>query len=208
MSDALSYLLAARPDAIKPYFKFLKESGKHLDVKTRDLISVITKVHAQTEGGVRQYLSRAMRDGCSANEILDALLMAFPALGLAKIVWAIDIILEMDIPEFQPDLLDSEPRWRNLVAIDDVPLDEVVYIDCEGRNVFIYKTKESTKVYDSRCPHQVTNIPELALEGEKITCPKHKWAFDIKTGACIEKGSHPLKQFENKVEDGRLLAYW
>ncbi|MEE8429515.1 MAG: hypothetical protein V3S33_08455 [Gammaproteobacteria bacterium] len=88
MSDALSYLLTTRPDAIKPYFKFLKESGKHLDVKTRDLISVITKVHAQTEGGLRQYLSRAMRNGCSASE---------------------------------------------------------------GRSLFIYRTQDSLKVYDSRC---------------------------------------------------------
>ncbi len=208
MSDALSYLLTARPDAIKPYFKFLKESGKHLDVKTRDLISVITKVHAQTEGGLRQYLSRAMRDGCSANEVLDALLMAFPALGLAKIVWAVDIILDMDIPEFHPDLLDSEPCWHNLMAIDDVPVGEVTYATCEGRSLFIYQTKDSLKVYDSRCPHQVTNIPELAIEGEKLTCPKHQWAFDIRSGACIEKGSRPLKQFENKVENGRLLAYW
>ena len=208
MSDALNYLLTARPDAIKPYFKFLKESGKHLDVKTRDLISVITKVYAQTEGGLRQYLPRAMRDGCTANEVLDALFMAFPALGLAKIVWAIDIILDMDIPEFHPDRLDSKPRWHNLIAMDEITLGKVTYAACDGRNLFIYRTKELLNVYDSRCPHQVTNIPELALEGEKITCPKHNWVFDINTGACIEKGSRPLNQFENKVEGGRLMVYW
>ncbi len=208
MSDALNYLLAARPDAIKPYFKFLKESGKHLDPKTRDLISVITKVHAQTEGGFRQYLSRALRDGCSPNEVLDALLMAFPALGLAKIVWAIDIILEMDIPEFHPHLLDSQPRWHDLMAIDDVAFGEVAYAECDGRNLFIYRTHESLNVYDSRCPHQVSKIPELALAGETLTCPKHHWAFDIRTGECIDKGSHPLKRFKHKVENGHLLAYW
>ena len=107
MSDALNYLIAARPDAITPYFKFLKEAGKHLDTRTRDLISVITKVDAQTEPGFRQYLTRALRNGASANEVLDALLMAFPTLGLAKIVWAIDILLDMDIPEFHPDQLDE-----------------------------------------------------------------------------------------------------
>ena len=32
-------------------------------------------------------------------EVLDALLMAFPALGLAKIVWAVDILLALDLPE-------------------------------------------------------------------------------------------------------------
>jgi len=88
MSDALNYLIAVRGDALGHYFKFLKDTGKHLDPKTRNLISVITKVHAQTEAGLKQYLMRALREGCTPMEVLDALLMAFPALGLAKIVWA------------------------------------------------------------------------------------------------------------------------
>ena len=103
MSDALNYLVKARPEAMGAYFKFLKGAGTHLDPKTRNLISVITKVHAQTENGLRQYLTRALREGASADEVLDALLMAFPALGLAKIVWAIDVILGMDLPEFRLD---------------------------------------------------------------------------------------------------------
>ena len=102
MSDALNYLVKARPEAMGHYFAFLKDCGTRLDPKTRSLISVITKVHAQTERGLRQYLMRALADGCTPAEVLDALLMAFPALGLAKIVWAIDVILALDLPEFQP----------------------------------------------------------------------------------------------------------
>ena len=45
-------------------------------------------------------------------------------------------------------------------------------------------------------------------EGLKLTCPKHNWAFDLTTGACIRKGKQPLKQFEAKLEKGRLLAFW
>ena len=96
MSDALNYLLKARPDALSHYFAFLKDAGKHLDPKTRNLISVITKVDSQTERGFKQYLGRALREGCTPMEVLDALLMAFPTLGLAKIVWAVDIILALD----------------------------------------------------------------------------------------------------------------
>ncbi len=107
MSDALNYLVKARPEAMGSYFSFLKKAGEHLDPKTRDLISVITKVAVQTEPGFRQYLTRALREGCTANEELDALLMAFPVLGLAKIVWATEILLDMDIPEFRPENLDA-----------------------------------------------------------------------------------------------------
>ena len=208
MSDALNYLVAARPDAIKPYFKFLKEAGRHLDTRTRDLISVITKVDAQTEGGFRQYLTRALRNGASPNEVLDALLMAFPTLGLAKIVWAVDIILDMDIPEFRPENLDAEPRWHDVAALDALPDGEVSRLDCDGRGLFIYRDGDALRVYDSRCPHQVTNIPHLALEGTRLTCPKHHWVFDITSGECVEVGNRPLRQFEHRVEDGRLQVFW
>jgi len=208
MSDALDYLIAARPEAITPYFKFLKEAGKHLDTRTRDLISVITKVDAQTEGGFRQYLTRALKNGASANEVLDALLMAFPTLGLAKIVWAVDILLDMDIPEFLPDQLDAEPRWHTVAVLDDLPSGEISYRDCDARSLFIYRKDEDLRVYDSRCPHQVTNIPHLALEGTRLTCPKHHWAFDVATGECVEVGNRPLNHFEHKIEDNMLLAFW
>jgi nitrite reductase/ring-hydroxylating ferredoxin subunit len=208
MSDALNYLVQVRGDALGHYFKFLKDAGKHLDPKTRDLISVITKVHSQTEAGFKQYLMRALREGCTPLEIIDALVMAFPALGLAKIVWATEILLEMGIPEFSPELIHAQPQWRDVMAVADIAEGEVKRVDCPTRTVFVYREGEDYKVYDSHCPHQVTNIPRLALEGLTLTCPKHQWKFDIRTGACIEKGKHPLKSFETQVEGGHLMAWW
>jgi nitrite reductase/ring-hydroxylating ferredoxin subunit/alkylhydroperoxidase/carboxymuconolactone decarboxylase family protein YurZ len=208
MSDALNYLLKARPEAVSHYFAFLKDAGKHLDPKTRNLISVITKVDAQTERGFRQYLGRALREGSSPMEVLDALLMAFPTLGLAKIVWAVDIILDMDIPEFRPEALLSAGEWRDLMASKDIADGEIKRLEHAGRGVFIYREKRSYQVYDSRCPHQSTNITELALKGKTLTCPKHEWQFDVTSGECIKKGNSPLKRIESKVVKGRLMAFW
>ena len=209
MSDALSYLIKARPEAMTAYFSFLKDAGKHLDPKTRSLISVITKIDSQTERGLRQYLPRAIRDGASPAEIIDAILMAFPTLGLAKIVWAVDIILDMDIPEFRLESMDAEASWHDLIAWDEVTDGGITYVDdCDGRNVFIYRAGDTCNVYDSRCPHQVTDIPHLALNGKQLTCPKHEWAFDVTSGECIAKGNRPLRQFDHRLKDGRLQAIW
>jgi nitrite reductase/ring-hydroxylating ferredoxin subunit len=186
----------------------MKEAGRNLDPKTRDLISVITKVHAQTERGLRQYLSRALRNGCTPPEILDALLMAFPALGLAKIVWAVDVILAMDIPEFRLDAIGGIGTWHDVIAADALAVGQTTRIDCDERGVFVYRRADGFDVYDSRCPHQTTNIPHLALEGTRLTCPKHLWAFDISTGQCVDKGTEPLRRREARVEGGRLLAFW
>jgi nitrite reductase/ring-hydroxylating ferredoxin subunit/alkylhydroperoxidase/carboxymuconolactone decarboxylase family protein YurZ len=208
VSDALAYLAKARPDAVGHYFKFLKECGKHLDPKTRNLISVITKVHAQTERGFRQYLGRALREGCTPMEVLDALLMAFPALGLAKIVWAVDIILAMDLPEFQLAALGAEGQWHDVMGVDDLQAGETHRVECDSRALFVHREGDAWLVYDSRCPHQTTDIPHLALQGCTLTCPKHEWAFDIRTGECIAKGTQGLRRWDSKVEAGRLFARW
>ena len=94
MSRALDFLVKARPQAMGAYFQFLKDNGSRLEPKTRALISVITKVATETEAGLVQYTRRAFEAGASSEEILDALLMAFPALGLTRIVWAVDVLIE------------------------------------------------------------------------------------------------------------------
>lgn len=208
MSDALTYLLKARPGPMEHYFKFLKEAGGSLDPKTRGLISVITKVHSQTARGVKQYVKRALADGASANEILDALLMAFPALGLAKIVWAVDVLLEMDLPEFRLESLTAEPAWHPLGKTTTFAAGEATRVDSDGRAVFVQGDGATWSVYDSRCPHQRTDIPLTALDGGKLKCPKHGWTFDIRSGECVSGGNRPLNRLPSKVEKGTLLAQW
>ncbi len=208
MSDALNYLMKIRPDVMKSYFAFVKQAGEHLDPKTRAIITVITKVDNQTETGLRQYLVRALQAGVTADEIIDALFLAFPTLGLTKIIWAVDIILEMDIPEFNPQALGLKESWHNVIAIEKLKDKEVVNVHTDGRNLFIYIESKDVKVFDSRCPHQATNIPELALDACTLTCPKHGWKFNIRNGECIEKGDRPLSEFENRVVEGRLEVFW
>lgn len=208
MSEALDYLLKTRPEAMKNYFDFLKAAGKHLDRKTRAIISVITKVDKQTEAGFRQYLKRALNEGVTADEILDALLVAFPTLGLTKIVWAVDVLLEMDIPEFRAENLGSTGEWHDIAALDELSQGKVTPVTLAEYTVFIFMESETILVFDSFCPHQSTSIPVQSLQDCVLTCPKHQWKFDLKTGECIDNGDKPLRKLSHKVEDNRLWAKW
>jgi nitrite reductase/ring-hydroxylating ferredoxin subunit/alkylhydroperoxidase/carboxymuconolactone decarboxylase family protein YurZ len=208
MSDALDYLLKARPEAMGHYFQFVGSAGKHLDPKTRALISVITKVHAQTEAGFRQYLRRALKADVRPIEILDAMLMAFPALGLTKIVWAIDVLLAMDLPEFRLDALTAQPNWHRLGAADSFEIAQTVRVEGEGRSVFVHRTAQEYRVFDTRCPHRGTIIPESALEGTGLICPRHGWIFDAHDGRCVEGEGAGLIRLPSRIEDGELQARW
>ncbi|MEZ5658142.1 MAG: Rieske 2Fe-2S domain-containing protein [Burkholderiaceae bacterium] len=209
MSKALTYLVKARPEAMSHYLSFMKEAGRHLDPKTRNLISVITKVHSQTEKGLKQYLKRALREGCTPAEVLDALLMAFPALGLARIVWAVDIILEMEIPGFDLDALGAVAQWHDLGAVESFETGRLQRVESDGAAAFVRREADGGfTVFDSICPHQGTNIPELALHGDRLVCPKHHWTFDITSGECVANGDQPLRRREARIEDGRVQAFW
>lgn len=203
MSRALDYLVRVRPEAMQPYLAFLKQAGKRLDPKTRALISMLSKVYAQTEPGLRQYLPRALAAGATPDEVLDTLLAAFPMLGLSRIIWAVDIILAMDLPEFRPDSFGQAPAWHPLTALDDLP-QGVSRHHCADRAVFVHRTGDMLAVYDSRCPHQATDIPELAVDGQRLTCPRHGWVFDLGSGACVVKGKRPLRALEHRLTQGQV----
>lgn len=203
MSDAINYLLAVRPEAIGPYFEFLKNSGKHLDNKTRFIISVITKVDNQTERGFKQYLNRALREGATPNEIIDALMVAFPTLGLTKIIWAVDQIMAMNLPEFTPEALLGKTDWVEVCKIEELK-DEVTHLNELEEPLFVYKKDDDIKVFEARCSHQGMQFMDEDRQGCKLMCPLHGWEFDLKTGDCTNFGSTPLKQYEHRIADNTL----
>jgi nitrite reductase/ring-hydroxylating ferredoxin subunit/alkylhydroperoxidase/carboxymuconolactone decarboxylase family protein YurZ len=102
-SRGLEFLKKARPKAIEHLLSFFGESARHLDPRTRFLISVVTKVISGSKRGVRQYVKRAMENGAGTEEIIDAVLCAYPCAGLTKVVDAIDVILAMKIPGISLD---------------------------------------------------------------------------------------------------------
>jgi nitrite reductase/ring-hydroxylating ferredoxin subunit len=130
----------------------------------------------------------------------------------------VDIILALDLPGFHPEALNrapgTEPAWHDVLAVDDLVAGQTRRVECNGRGLFVHRAAsfeeaaDEWRVFDSRCPHETTNIPHLALQGHTLTCPKHEWVFDVRSGACIEKGTGPLKRWPSKVADGRLLAQW
>ena len=208
MSDALKYLMEIKPEAMRHYFSFIKQSGQKLDARTRAVISIITKVDNQTERGLRQYVKRGLDEGLTPAEIIDALFVAFPTLGLSKIVWAVDILLDMEIPGFEAGQLSEEKAWHELLPLQEI--DEGVNFcgPFDGKELIILKQGDSYLVYDRRCPHQSGRLPGECNDDLQIRCPAHEWLFSLPDGQCLEGGDRPLAQYESKSENKLLHALW
>lgn len=221
MSKALNYLSKFRPEAMGAYFDFLRANGASLDPKTRALISIITKVANQTEGGLRQYSLKALREGISADEILDAIMMAFPALGLSKTVWAVDILLECGVLTELPNIEDATEEFTTKVSSVAVSPSEswhdlgdthatgkLSVREADGRQVFVAQHDDQWRVFDTRCPHSGTSLAYARIKNGCVECPSHGWIFELTTGQCTRFGTKNLIEFDSRVSDERLLAFW
>jgi 4-carboxymuconolactone decarboxylase len=67
-----------------------------LDDKTRALIKVAISTGAKLEGAVHSHTRKALKAGCTAEEIRHAVLLALPSLGLpstmAALSWIDDVL--------------------------------------------------------------------------------------------------------------------
>ena len=114
----------------------------------------------------------------------------------------------MNIAEFEPENMQTEMSWHELSSMEKLMTGVSKIKTADGKELIIYKEHGDVRVYDARCPHQSTVISETDLNGFEITCPLHKWKFDVRTGECLEVGDRPLHMLKCKTENGLLKAYW
>ena len=210
MSRALDYLLQARPQAMGAYFKFVKDNGSRLDPKTRALISVITKVAVETELGLVQYTRKALEVGVSADEVLDALMMAFPALGLSRIVWAVEVLIEHGVEGFaeRNDNVDAALEVLDVCALEDLPERQTVKRNCGRRPLLLWREDDTVRVYKAYCSHQGMELMSGGIKGAQVTCAQHGWQFTLPDGRCNRGEKWGLRELPVAVVDGRVLAQW
>ena len=180
-SRGLEFLKARRPAAITHLLHFFGESGKHLEPKTRFLISVVTKVINFSPRGLEQYVRRALREGAAPDEVIDAVLLAYPCAGLTKVVDAIDVILDMGLPGFEaPGAAESEdapgaasgtpgpeagssgptrehgpgPRWIDVAGLEELPPGGALRVLAGLHDVALFNVRGDLLALDNRCPHR------------------------------------------------------
>ena len=55
------------------------------------------------------------------------------------------------------------------------------------------------------CKHQNADlVNEGRWEGDRVTCRRHGWQYDVQTGQCLNQNSAPLRRHHLKVVAGEL----
>jgi naphthalene 1,2-dioxygenase system ferredoxin subunit len=98
-------------------------------------------------------------------------------------------------------------NWINALAADDLPTDDVLGVNVEGRDVAIYTVGNEVYATDNICTHGQARLCDGFLDGHEIECPLHQGKFDIRNGqpTCLPV-TEPVRSYPVKIEGNRVFV--
>ena len=100
----------------------------------------------------------------------------------------------------------STTNWVDAAAFDDVPAEDVVGVDVQGRDIALYSVEGEVFATDNICTHGHARLCEGFLEGHEIECPLHQGKFDVRNGqpTCAPV-TEAIRAYPVKIEGGRVF---
>ncbi len=56
------------------------------------------------------------------------------------------------------------------------------------------------------CKHQNADLTRSPMVGDRVTCERHGWQYDVMTGECLNQSAPRLREHEVVIEDGWVLV--
>jgi len=225
-SRGLAYLSRVRPEAMSHLLKFFGESARHLDPKTRFLISVVTKVINFSPRGLEQYVKRALKEGATPDEVIDAVLCAYPCAGLTKVVDAVDVILDLELPGFEATapgtalLAEETPapsrdpaspaatldasRWVSVASPEEIPPGGALHVHAGAFNLALFNVGGRLLAVDNKGPHRAGPLAHGAVTGTVVTCPLHAWKFNLESGDSVDHPGARVRTYRVRVDNAKV----
>lgn len=97
-------------------------------------------------------------------------------------------------------------EWANLGTVDAVPDGTSEVFSINDREVAVFNVDGELYAIDNRCPHQQAALQTGTTAGTVVTCPWHKWKFDLITGRCTSHPGSFLTRFEVRTEGSQILV--
>ncbi len=99
----------------------------------------------------------------------------------------------------------SNPNWIEAAAVCDLPQDDVIGVDVQGRDIALYSVDGEVYATDNLCTHGQARLCDGFLDGHEIECPLHQGKFDVRNGrASCAPITEDVRSYPVKIEAGRV----
>lgn len=97
--------------------------------------------------------------------------------------------------------------WVEVLSTDDLPVDDVIGVLVEGRDIALYTAGAEVHATDNVCTHGQARLCDGFLDGHEIECPLHQGRFDVRNGQPLcEPVTQALRSYPVRIEGGRVYV--
>lgn len=89
--------------------------------------------------------------------------------------------------------------------VSEVPNFGKKVVTIDGVEVLLINVKGEIFACENECPHQSAPLAGGIVKEGHLSCPRHGYRFDLKTGACKDAEQFNLKVYPVQVLDGDIL---
>lgn len=76
-----------------------------------------------------------------------------------------------------------------------------------GKYVAIVKERNGAfYATEIACKHNNADLTTGHFRGDVVTCPRHGWIYDIRSGECLNQNSAPLRRHDLRIEGEDLYV--
>jgi 3-phenylpropionate/trans-cinnamate dioxygenase ferredoxin component len=97
--------------------------------------------------------------------------------------------------------------FQDVGADSEVPEGNMKGFDVAGERVLVARVKGRLHAVGGLCTHQIAYLEDGALEGRKVSCPRHGACFDLESGEPLSPpADFPLPVYDVYAAGGRILV--
>ncbi|TBL73342.1 Rieske (2Fe-2S) protein [Paenibacillus thalictri] len=93
------------------------------------------------------------------------------------------------------------------IAIDSVKEKESQVFCAEGHSVVVHKEEDVYYAFENSCPHKQMELHEGQIKNGVITCPWHRFRYDLQSGLSLTNKQSELKIYRIQAEAEQLVVY-
>ena len=108
----------------------------------------------------------------------------------------------MPLSEIEPQ---TELKRVKIGAADELTPGSSKIVVVGERKIAVFNVDGELHAIEDRCPHRGASLGKGTRNGFVVTCPLHKWEFDLRTGECEEHPGNKLRRYEVFVGGDSLL---
>lgn len=91
--------------------------------------------------------------------------------------------------------------WQRLCSAEEVPSGRLIGLEIRGVKVLVTRIDDDFVAFPPLCPHMAEPLESSGICADgMLTCTKHIWQWELKTGSPMGEAEKPLMQYPIKRE--------